>query len=139
MLNITGIFKAPYLKINLVFSVIILFVFAYSLSFSAHKQNHPLPSFYSKISGKESISSGLSKSFSEVIRGNLKKAKEHNIYGPRIFMFFLAQFFFRIIFSFLYGGNLVSRLSVTISDSVISVILFIICFWPFILNLVQTI
>ena len=138
-MNITGIFKAPYIKINLVFSLIILFVFAYSLSFSARKQNHPIPSFYSKISGKESISSGLSKSFSEVIRGNLKQAKEYNIYGPRIFMFFLAQFFFRIIFSFLYRGDLVSCLSVIISDSVISVILFIICFWPFFLNLAQVI
>ena len=135
MLNVTGIIKKPYLKINLIFSVIILLIFAYSLSFSAQKENYPLPSFYSKISGKKSISSGLSKSFSELIRGNLKRAKEHNKYGPGIFVFFLVQFFLRIIFSYLYSSDFIIRNYIILSDSVISVILFIVCFWPFIINL----
>jgi len=134
-LNITGIFRKSYIKINLIFGVIILFTFAYSLSFSSTKQDYPLPSFYNKISGKKSISTGLSRSFSELIKGNLKKAKEHNKYGPRIFMFFLAQFFLRIIFSYIYSNDFIISNYTILSDTVISVILFIICFWPFILNM----
>jgi len=137
-LNITRIFKKSYIKINLIFGVIILFVFAYSLSFSSREQNYPLSSFYNRITGKKSISTGLSRSFSELIRGNLRKAKEYNTYGARIFIFFMAQFFLRILFSYLYNSDFIIRNYTILSDSVISVIFFIICFWPFIINLALT-
>jgi hypothetical protein len=137
-LNITGIFKKSYIKINLIFGVIILFVFAYFLSFSSREQNYPLPSFYNEITGKKSISTGLSRSFSELIRGNLDEAKEYNAYGPRLFIFFLAQFFLRIIFSYLYSSQFIISNYIIFSDSIISFILFIICFWPFIINLALT-
>jgi hypothetical protein len=137
--NIPGIFKKSYIKINLIFGVLIILVFVYSLSFSSSKQNYPLPSFYYKISGNNSISTGLSRSFSELIRGNLKKSIEYNKYGPRIFIFFLAQFFLRIIFSYLYSVNFINNNYTLLSDSIISVSLFIICFWPFILDLVLAI
>jgi hypothetical protein len=112
--------------------------FVYSLSFSARAHNHPIPSFYAKITGKESISSGLSRSFSEIIRGNFKRAKEYNIYGLRVFLFFVVQFFLRFLFSYLYGHEFVARNLIVISDSVISIILFIVCFCPFAVSLILT-
>jgi len=138
-LKIPVFFDKPYLKINLIFGVFLLLLFIYSLSFSARVHNHPIPSFYSKITGEKSISSGLSLSFSEIIRGNFKRAQEYNIYGLRIFLFFLVQFLLRFLFSYLYGYELLPGNYIVISDSILSVILFIICFWPFIVWQVMTI
>jgi hypothetical protein len=134
-LNIPGIFKKSYIKINLIFGVIILFVFAYFLSFSSSEQNCPLPSFYNEITGEKSISTGLSRSLSEIVRGNLNNAKEHNAHGPRLFIFLLAQLFLRIISSYLYSSQFIISNYIVFSDSIISFILFIVCFWPFIINL----
>jgi hypothetical protein len=137
-LKIPGFFNKAYIKINLIFGVFLMLFFVYSLSFSARAHNHPIPSFYTKITGKESISSGLSRSFSEIIRGNFKRAKEYNIYGLRVFLFFAVQFFLRFLFSYLYAYECVARNFIVISDSVISIILFIVCFWPFAVSLILT-
>jgi hypothetical protein len=76
-----------YLEINLIFIVFLAFFFGYSLIFSALADNHPIPSFYTEITGEETISSGLSRSFSDIIRGNFKSANEYNIYGIRVLFF----------------------------------------------------
>jgi len=122
----------PYLAINLVFTVFLVFFFGYSLIFSSHADNHPIPSFYTEITGEETISSGLSRSFSDIIRGNFKSANEYNIYGIRVFLFFFIQFFLRFLFSFFYIYVAAARRYIVISDSIISIVLFVTCFWPFI-------
>jgi hypothetical protein len=121
-----------YLTTNLIFTVFLIFFFGYSLIFSADADNHPIPSFYTKITGEETISSGLSRSFSDIIRGNFKSANEYNIYGIRIFFFFFIQFFLRLFFSFLYTYVAAVSRYVVLSDAILSTGLFITCFWPFI-------
>jgi hypothetical protein len=121
-----------YLAINLAFIVFLAFFFGYSLIFSAHADNHPIPSFYTRVTGEETISTGLSRSFSDIIRGNFESANEYNIYGIRVFLFFFIQFFLRILFSFFYIYVVAARRYIVISDSIISIVLFITCFWPFI-------
>ncbi len=131
------IYRESYIKINLIFGVIILLIFIYSGIFSTEKQNHPIPSFYLEISGERPLSSGLSGSFSEIIRGNFNNAKNYNIYGMRIFIFFAAQLFFRIVFSFIYHYKILFHRLVILSDCTISSLFFITCFWPFILNILN--
>ena len=118
----------PYHIINFVLAGIILCIIIYSALFSAEKNNHPIPSFYEEISGEHSPSSGLSRSFSEIVRGRFESAREYNQYGISIFIFFLVQFLLRIIISFILQKKYISLRILVINDIVLSIFLFIICF-----------
>lgn len=130
-------FFEPYIKVNTVFGLIIVLIIIYSAVFSAEKQNHPVPSFYSEISGQSTISSGLSRSFSEIIRGDFAAARELNKHGIRIFFFFVIQLFLRIIYSLIDHYFRTGHKYIIISDCVISVVLFVFCFWPFLTDIVM--
>jgi hypothetical protein len=91
----------PYLIINLVLAGLIGLVFLYSGIFSAGKDDHPVPSFYEEITGKPSSSSGMSRAFSEIMRGNINSAREYNPDSPMIFAFFLIQGIQRLVVSLL--------------------------------------
>jgi hypothetical protein len=92
----------------------------------------------------------MSRAFSEIIRGNLRSAKEYNPDSPLIFAFFLIQGIQRITVSLILlkrgrtarqvqGGSLVSgkRLShrpgairyLPASDAALSLALFVYCFY----------
>jgi len=127
-----------YCLINLIFIGVILLIFLYSIVFSADKSNYPVPSAYTKITGKESISNGLSRSFSEMIRFDIKKAREYNIYGPRIFLFFLLQLLLRIFFTAVVLNFSLTRKPVILIDICLTFILYSFSFFPFYLELFTT-
>ena len=120
--------KSSYFRINFILAGIIACVMLYSGIFSAEKANHPIGCIYTKLSGISCPGCGLSRSFSAMIRGDFTKAKGYNSNGPKIFLFFLLQFFFRL------GINLALRNKnnvpayLWISDSAIAFILFVYCF-----------
>lgn len=122
------ILNDSYLLINLIFAGIILAVLAYSLIFGGEKA-HPVPSASEFITGENTISTGLSRSFSAIVRFDFTKARIYNPYGISIFLFFLIQFFMRI------GGSLLStnphRQTVIRLDIIISILLFLFLFRPF--------
>lgn len=83
-----------YKKINIIFSLLIIFVFFYCfmvpyLPVSIPSSCEGMPELYCK-------SRGLTRSFSEILRFNFDKAAVYNSYGIKIFTFFLFQFFARI-------------------------------------------
>lgn len=118
----------PYIILNLSFIGLILLIFFYSAIFSAKKDNHPIPSYYEELAGKESPTSGLSRSFSEIIRLNIKEAKEWNKNGLLIFLFFLIQLFMRIATSILILKKSIDIKTLILADSITSVLLFTFCF-----------
>lgn len=123
--------RNPYLKVNLGLATIILGIFVYSGVFSANRNNHPIPSFYEKATGKQSPGSGLSRSFSEIVRGRLESSRQYNPYGLRIFSFFAIQFLLRAATTYpviKYPGQ--QGITACI-DGFISTVLFIWCFYPF--------
>lgn len=128
----------PYSILNLVFIVIILLVLLYSGIFSSDKANYPVKSAYTVMTGNESISSGLSSSFSEIMRLNFKRAHDYNPYGIRIFLFFLVQLFFRINF-FIIAKKSSQIPALIIMDIALSLGVFLITFWPFLVNAVKVI
>ncbi len=128
----------PYAILNLIFILIILLALLYSAVFSSEKSNHPVRSFYTEITGNEPISSGLSRSFSEIVRLNFKKSREYNPYGIRIFLFFLVQLFFRINFLIIVK-NRNPDVTLIVFDIALSVGVFLIAFWPFLVNAVKVI
>jgi hypothetical protein len=91
----------PYFIINLVLAGLIGLAFLYSGIFSAERDNHPVPSFYEEITGKPSPSAGMSRAFSEIIRGNINSARQYNPDSPMIFAFFIIQGIQRLTVSLL--------------------------------------
>ena len=121
----------PYLIINIVFAGVILLVFAYSGIFSPDKNNYPVVCIHEKLTGLPCFSCGLSHSFSLIVRGRLEEAYHWNIYGMRVFLFFISQFLMRIVFSVFYLKNEENRKWLIIYDIAGSILIFAIAFYPF--------
>ena len=118
----------PYYIVNLSLAGIIMMVFIYSGLFSAKKDNLPVPSFYEKITGEPAPSSGLSRAFSEIVRGNLDAARDYNRDSLLIFSFFLIQFMQRIFVTILLYKQILRIQYLITSDLAISFLLFLFCF-----------
>jgi hypothetical protein len=127
----------PYLTINIVFAGVILLIIAYSGIFSPVKNNYPVTCFHEQITGEPCVSCGLSHSFSLILRGKFDEAYEWNIYGMRVFLFFMAQLFMRILFSFVYARNHDSRKQLIIFDIVASIIIFFLAFHQFLVYIIK--
>lgn len=127
-INIGSLSKEPYHIINLCFAGIILLIFMYSGIFSADKNNYPIKSACEIIKGEPCPSTGLSRSFSEIVRFNFKSAKSYNEHSLNIFAFFLIQLVLRILVSILvyFKRNLTNH--ILFIDSLISISLYIYCF-----------
>ena len=101
----------------------ILLIFIYSGIFSASADRYPIPSIYEEITGRTSPSHGLSRCFSEIVRGNLQSARQYNPDGVLIFSFFLMQLVLRGLISYLLVRNALNFKFLIISDVALSVLL----------------
>ncbi len=128
----------PYLILNIFFAGVIILMIAYSGIFSPDQNNYPVACFHEKITGKPCISCGLSHSFSLIVRGRISEAYQWNIYSMRVFLFFISQLALRIVFSLYYISYPGTRLQLIIADSIGSGVIFILTFWPFMANIVET-
>jgi hypothetical protein len=127
----------PYLLINSILTGVVLLVFAYSGFFSPEKDNYPVVCIHEKLTGEPCVSCGLSHSFSLVLRGRISEAYDWNIYGLRVFIFFAAQLLMRIVFSIFYLKFPDTSKQLITYDIIISVVLFLVTFLPFIDYLVS--
>ena len=128
--------KEPYLIINIFFAGVILLIFAYSGIFSPVRDNYPVACIHEKLTGEPCISCGLSHSFSLIVRGRVDEAYQWNPYGMRIFLFFASQLVLRAAFSIFYLKYPDTRRQLIIVDCFGSGIIFLIAFWPFMMNIV---
>ena len=129
--------QEPYILINIIFAGAILLILVYSGIFSPEKDNYPVTCIHEKLTGEPCISCGLSHSFSLIVRGRINEAYQWNIYGMRVFLFFISQLFMRIIFLLVYLRYHDIRKQLIIYDCVVSGIIFLISFWPFISNIIS--
>jgi hypothetical protein len=124
--------RDPYRVLNRIFLSVLILILGYSALFSPEKKNHPIPSGSRFFSASPVPSTGLSRSFSAIMRFRLKDARQYNPQGIRLFLFFFIQIFLRIA-----ALVLVSRLpepsikTLYYTDALVSAALFIFCFWPF--------
>ena len=106
--NSTGSYRGlrlrsePYLIMNIIFAGVIILIIAYSGIFSPDQNNYPVVCIHERITGEPCFSCGLSHSFSLIVRGRIDEAYEWNIYGMRVFIFFISQLIMRIVFSLYY-------------------------------------
>ncbi|MCK5168313.1 MAG: DUF2752 domain-containing protein [Bacteroidales bacterium] len=122
-------FKEPYHIINLCFAGIIIMIFIYSGIFSAEKDNHPIKSTCEILTGQPCESTGLSRSFSEIVRFKFESAKSYNKYGIKVFLFFLIQLLIRLLVSITYYKKNLHTNLLIIFDSIIAIGLYLYCFW----------
>jgi hypothetical protein len=127
--------EEPYHIINIVLAGVIVFVLVYSGIFSPEKNSYPVACIHERLTGEPCFSCGLSHSFSLIVRGRIAEAYEWNKYGMRVFLFFIAQLFFRLDFLRLSVMRPANRKQLIIYDSIGSAIIFLISFWPFIASI----
>ncbi len=125
--------KEPYHILNICFAGIIILIFIYSGIFSVEKNNHPIKSACATVEGHPCKSEGLSRSFSEIVRFRFESAKSYNEYGMKIFSFFLIQLLLRFTASFILYKKTIKQNTLVVFDSLISVSLYIYCFWGIII------
>lgn len=114
-----------YKKINMIFIVIIMFIFFYCfivpfLGFGFPSSCEGMPLSYCK-------SRGLTRAFSQILRFNFSEAIAYNPYSIKIFLFFLIQLATRFVI------NKIIRLSnlkrILTCDIFFSVVFFIFSFY----------
>ncbi len=121
-----------YQLINIIIAGVIVMIIIYSGIFSPVENNYPVKCVHEKFTGLPCPSCGLSHSFSYIVRGDFGKANEWNIYGMRVFLFFLFQLFLRGS-NFIYlKRNPLNIRYVTLLDISLSVISFFLGFSQFI-------
>ncbi|NOY38514.1 MAG: DUF2752 domain-containing protein [Chlorobi bacterium] len=117
--------RHPYQVLNLVMAILLGLVFIYAAIFSVTKDNHPVPSVYNKMMLRPSPTTGLSRSFSAMVRGDFAMAGKWNPYGPRIFMFFFLEMIMRgVAFAILCKRIVPVKTMMTI-DVILTVVLFV--------------
>jgi hypothetical protein len=124
--------REPYLQINFILTGVILLIFVYSGFFSPAMDNYPVVCIHEKLTGEPCVSCGLSHSFSLIVRGRISEAYEWNIFGLRVFIFFAAQLFMRIVFSVFYIKYPDWGKQSIIYDIAVSIMLFLVSFLPYI-------
>jgi hypothetical protein len=127
----TELFRETYLTINIFLAGVILLILAYSGIFSPVKNDYPVACVHQLLTGQPCASCGLSHSLSLIIRGKPAEAAQWNIYGMRIFIFFISQLVLRVFFSFIYMKNIQTRRQLVILDAAGSGIMFLLAFMPF--------
>lgn len=122
----------PYRTVNATLAGCIFLIFLYSAVYSPDRGRHPIPSSHKTITGEDTSSTGLSRGFSAILRLKFDKAKSFNRYSLRIFMFFLIQFFLRIVFFF--NQQIIFEMGESrfvMLDAILSSVLFLFLFEPF--------
>lgn len=124
--------RRNYIILNIVFITVFAGVFIYS--YFVNSLGDHITCVHQKYLGIDCPSCGMTRSFSALLHLDSKTALEWNKFGFQIFLFFAAQFLLRIIFLTVsyYKRNLL-RLVCKI-DWIISSVLFLICFYPFIFS-----
>ncbi|MEW5845703.1 MAG: hypothetical protein AB1777_05475 [Bacteroidota bacterium] len=113
------------------FLLVLLLVILYSFIFKTN--NHPIPALLTQLTGLVPPSKGLSAAFSQIVRFNFAEAQLLNSHAMRVFSFFFVQLIMRlgIVLVTIKFQNLIG-LKVILADIMISLLLFIYCFYPLI-------
>ena len=123
------ILKEPYVRINGMLASLMLLIFSYCFFYpELASQGLTIPSSCEGMPELYCRSRGLSRAFYQIMHSNFEKAAALNKYSMSIFIFFMSQFFARLILTTLYIRTKSNRLIVL--DSIFSAAYFIYVFFP---------
>jgi hypothetical protein len=118
-----------YKKINIIFIIIIVFIFFYCflspfITLKLQSSCEGMPLIYCK-------SRGLTRAFSEILKLNFQKALEYNPYSVKIFLFFLVQLASRFFINIKIKWYNFKR--VLFLDVILSIAIFLFSFYSLII------
>jgi hypothetical protein len=128
---------SSYQLVNLLTGGVIILIFLYSAFSGSGGREYPVVCAHVSFYGMECPTCGLSRSFSEMSRGNFSSAAGFNRNGPLLFGFFSIQLFLRALAGMMLVSiqrNFNQTLSkrkiklLAVTDSIISGLLFLVCF-----------
>lgn len=122
--------RKNYLILNAVFIALILGIFLYCYFMHSFSEN--ITCIHHKYLGIDCPSCGLTRSFSALLHHDYTSALEWNRFGFRIFLFFVVQLGLRGLFLLLVLFQAVSLKIILKTDWILSSVLFLVCFFPFI-------
>jgi len=122
-------FKEPYVAINSILTFILFLIFSYSFFYpvlageglTIASSCEGLPEIYCR-------SRGMTRAFYQLIHLDLVKAAVFNRFALSLFIFFVIQFFARIVLSIFYQRTRDNR--IVVWDSVLSAVYFVYVFSP---------
>lgn len=120
-----------YLIINAVLAALIILIFAYSAFFKPGDEQYPVKCIHEQLTGQSCPSCGLSRSFSSIMRGDLQAAEEYNVYGIRVFLFFLFHLVMRLSNIVYLLRKPVNIKNLVLIDTALAIISFILAFRQF--------
>ncbi len=88
---------SPYQMINILTGLAIVLIFVYSGIYNTGDSYYQVECAHISIYGEDCPTCGLSRSFSEMVRGNFSAASDYNRNGPLLFAFFVSQLVMRTI------------------------------------------
>lgn len=97
--------SSAYTKINLIFIVLIGAIFAYSYFLMAPDNPYSIACEYKNLVGHNCPSCGFSRAFAAFVRLDFDEGMSYNPQAFKVFLFFVIQFFLRILFLVLRFRN----------------------------------
>jgi len=94
-------YDQSYVILNIVFAVIIVVILVYSAMFTPKSGGHPIKSACMEYTGKPCKSTGLTRSFAYIMRGNFEEARKMNKNGIGVFLFFAITLVLRVLSMYL--------------------------------------
>jgi hypothetical protein len=126
--------KSQYWKINCILIGCIVSIFIYAAIFPPEGK-YPIASNQKLFNNKATVSSGLSRGFSSIVRLRFHDATLYNPFSLRIFCFFLIELLLKVLLILMLQNHLFTIQQLVVFDSVSSALLFLILFWPFLIDL----
>lgn len=124
-----------YFLLNVILTGVILSILGYSFFYSPDEDKYPVPCVHQIITGEPCPSCGLSHGLSLIVRGRIDEAMQWNSQSMRVFLFLALQLVMRVV---LGARTLVTDRwlkQVTLTDAVVSSVMAIATFYPFMRSL----
>ncbi len=128
--------RKVYIRVDRFFLVLFAAIFLYAAVYPP-AGGHPVPSFYTLLTGDPSPTAGLSRSFSALVRGEVARARALSPYGLPLFLFFSLQLLMRAVVLVLLVKQKKDPRSLLRVDLWFSFFLFAGCYAPLIALLIQ--
>ncbi len=121
-----------YQMVNLLAAIVIISVIAFSALFDS-QGDYLVECVHVSSMGSECSTCGLTRSFSEMTRGEFHSASLYNRNGPLLFVFFVTQLVLRAfaaitLINIRQGKKAPPFNTLVYSDSTVSLLLFLVCF-----------
>ena len=124
--------RKSYIILNIVFIAVLTGVFIYS--YFINSLGDHITCVHQKYLGIDCPSCGMTRSFSALLHLDPKTAMEWNKFGFQIFLFFAIQLVLRVLFLTVTYYKKVWLRVMCKTDWIVSSLLFLICFYPFIIS-----